>query len=293
MRQEGLLYLLPAAALLLVVLAAPVARLAWLSLQEVEVTPGGGAEFVGLAHFARALADGIFHRSLVTSALFTALSLAAELLLGLGMALILHASFPGRGAVRAAALIPWTLPPAVMAIGWRWIYHDSYGILTAGLVALGLLAPGTTWLGDRHLALAAVIVADVWKTAPFVMLIVLAGLQAVPPELHEAALLDGAGPVRRFTMVTLPYLRPYLALALLFRGVQAFGVFDLVRVLTGGGPGGATRVVALALYDTFYRYLEFGYGAALTLLTLALLGLWAAAMVRAGRSRLDQEAGSR
>ncbi|MBI3079351.1 MAG: sugar ABC transporter permease, partial [Deltaproteobacteria bacterium] len=127
MRQEGLLYLLPAAALLLVVLAAPVARLAWLSLHEVEVTPGGGAEFVGLAHFARALADGIFHRSLVTSALFTALSLAAELLLGLGMALILHAAFRGRGPARAAALIPWTLPPAVMAIGWRWIYHDSYG----------------------------------------------------------------------------------------------------------------------------------------------------------------------
>jgi multiple sugar transport system permease protein len=242
------LYLVPAAALLGGVLALPLA---------IGLVRGAG-------HWGALFHDAALPRIALTTLAFAAASVALELALGLAFALLLHRAFPLRGPVRAAALVPWALPTAVMAMSWRWIFNDTYGIANDLAIRLGLLDQGIAWLGRPGTAFAALVVADVWKTAPFVTILILAGLQSIPEDLYEALSLDGAGPVRRFRMITLPLLRPALALAVVFRLIQALGVFDLAWVLTGGGPADATRTVALYIYDQQFRYLDTGYGAALT-----------------------------
>lgn len=217
--------------------------------------------------FSRLSADARLWSSLRATAVFTAASVTLELALGVALALLLSRPFRGRAPLRAAALVPWALPAAVMAMAWRWMFAAYAG-------AIG------DWLADPRRAFWACVLADVWKTAPFVAVIALGALAGVPNELYEAASVDGAGPLRKFRLVTLPALRPALAVAALFRAIQAFGIFDLIWVLTGGGPGGRTETVALYAYATVFRYQELDYGCALTavmagsLVVLALGMLW-------------------
>lgn len=224
--------------------------------------------------FGRLPRDPSLRRALENTFVFTAASVTLELLLGLALALLLSRKFFGRGPARAAALVPWALPAAVMALAWRWIFNPEFGVL--GHV-LSLSSPRG--------AMAACVLADVWKTTPFMAVLLMSGLASIPAELYEAADVDGAGAVRRFFLITLPLLRPTMALALVFRAVQAFGVFDIVWVLTGGGPGGRTRMIALYVYDTVFRYLELGYGCALTLVMAAALAGLAAAILLLVRPR--------
>lgn len=220
-----------------------------------------------------------------TTLAFTAATVSLELLLGLAVALTLWRPFPGRGLARAAVLIPWALPTAVMAMAWRWIFNADSGVLGDLLFRLGLAAsPNIPWLADASWSFWACVLADVWKTTPFMALLLMSGLAGVPEELHEAAAIDGAGPARRFFLVTLPLLRPTIAVAVIFRAIQSFGIFDLIYVLTGGGPGGRTQTIALYVYDTVFRYQELAYGCALTLVMTACLVLMAAGMLAAGRS---------
>lgn len=231
--------------------------------------------------FERVPRDPTLRRVLVNTFEFTGLSVGLELAIGLALALLLVRRFRGRGFLRAAALIPWALPAAVMAMAWRWIFNSEYGVLGDLLFRLHVVrSPQVAWLSSPGWAMAACVLADVWKTAPFMAVLLMSGLAGIPAELYEAADVDGAGPVRRFFLVTLPLLRPTIALALVFRAVQAFGVFDLIWVLTGGGPGGRTRMIALYVYDTVFRYLELGYGCTLTLVMgAALAGLSAAILL--------------
>lgn len=259
--------MVPALALLAAVFVAPLLRYAWLSahassvLTSLEPVANGGANWLRLAQ------DGRFWQDAWQTLRFAGVSVALELVLGLGLALLLHQ--PRSGWLRAAVLLPWALPSTVMALGWRWIFNDPHGPLNALLVSLGaapygfLSTPATTWL--------AVVVADVWKTTPFVALLLLAGLQAIPPELEEALILEGAGRWRIVQSLTLPLLAPWIGLAALFRLAQALGAFDLIQVLTGGGPAGSTESLALYAYLTAMRFLDFGYGATLLLATFALL----------------------
>jgi multiple sugar transport system permease protein len=203
---------------------------------------------------------------------FSVISVSLELLLGLGTALILNQNFRGRGVVRAIAILPWALPTAIISVAWVWIFNDQYGLINDLLLRLGVISHGINWLGEQPWATTAVILADVWKTAPFITLILLAGLQAIPPELYEAHALDGAGPWQSFVRLTLPLLAPQIFVALLFRFAQAFGVFDLIQVMTGGGPAGSTETVAVYIYNMTLRYLDFGYGAALVVAAFGLLG---------------------
>jgi multiple sugar transport system permease protein len=220
--------------------------------------------------YGRLARDPSLRHALLNTAVFTAWTVALELAAGLALALLLTQNFRGRGLARAAALVPWALPTAVMAMAWRWIFTAETG-------------PLADWLASPRWAMAACVLADVWKTAPFIAVLLMAGLSAIPKELHEAAEVDGAGPVRRFFLITLPLLRPTIALAVLFRAVQSFGVFDLVWVLTGGGPGGATRMMALYVCDTVFRYQELAYGCALTLVMGGCLALIAAGVLGALR----------
>lgn len=249
------LWLLPAAALLGLVLAVPLA---------VGLAGGvGGAWDV--------LRDRSVGRAAWNTLVFAGFSVTLEMGLGLAFALLLNRDFRGRGLARAMAILPWALPTAVMAMSWRWIFSDSWGIANDLPRTLGLMSEPVAWLGRPATAMAALIAADVWKTTPFVTLILLAGLQGMPRDLHEAMSLDGAGPVRRFLWVTLPLLRPAIALALVFRLIQALGIFDLVWVLTGGGPADATRTVSLEAYDSVFRHLEPARGAAITLVSAAFI----------------------
>ena len=194
-----------------------------------------------------------------------------ELLLGLSIALLLNQRFFGRGVVRTIAILPWALPTALIGLAWAWIFNDQFGVVNDILLRLGLIRTGINWLGEPTLAIIAVIFADVWKTTPFISILLLAGLQSISPDLYEAHAIDGATPWQSFYQITLPLLIAQILIAMLFRFAQAFGVFDLIAVMTGGGPGGATEVVSLYIYSTVMRYLDFGYGAALVVVTFLLL----------------------
>ena len=264
-----LLLPLPALLLLALVFLWPLLRTAWLSLQASSLLTGLVPLPNGGANWHRLLGDGRFLQDAGQTLRFAVVSIALELLLGLAMALLLHRPRRGRGLLRAVMLLPWALPTTLMALGWRWILNDPHGPINRLLQGLGLASvpflasPGATWF--------TLVLVDVWKTTPFVALLLLAGLQTIPAELEEALRLEGAGPWQRLRRLTLPLLAPYLGLALLFRFAQALGVFDLVQVLTGGGPAGSTESLAVYAYLQAMRFLDFGYAATVMLATFVLL----------------------
>ncbi len=273
--------LLPALFLLLLVFAYPILRAFWQSLFTQNLGTELQPVFSGLANYGRMAGDGRFWQSLTNSLVFTVASVVIELILGMGIALVLNTAFRGRGVVRTIAILPWALPTALIALAWTWIFNDQFGVVNDILMKLGLIQDGINWLGDPTLAMVALIVADVWKTTPFISILLLAGLQSIPSDLYEAHAIDGATPWQSFRQITLPLLMPQILIAALFRIAQSFGIFDLVAVMTGGGPAGATEMVSLYVYSTVMRYLDFGYGAALVVVTfLALiLSVWIASII--------------
>ena len=267
----GWLMVIPALLVLALVFVYPIGRAFWLSLFTENLGTQLQPFFSGLANYGRMVGDGRFWQSIQNTAIFTAISVFLELLLGMGIALVLNQSFRGRGLVRTVAIIPWALPTAVMGLAWAWIFNDQYGVVNDILQRLGSIDTGINWLGDPTLAMLALIVADVWKTTPFISIILLAGLQSISADLYEAHAIDGANSWQSFRQITLPLLMPQILISLLFRFAQAFGIFDLVQVMTGGGPGGATETVSIYIYSTVMRYLDFGYGSALIVVTFLLL----------------------
>ena len=258
-----LLLLLPALLLVGAVFLYPLLRYGWLSFQASSLLTGLHPSANGGANWLRLWTDERFWQDAWQTLRFAGLSVGLELLLGLALALLVHQPMRRRGLVRALVLLPWALPTTVMALGWRWILNDPYGPLNGLLQGLGLpvygflSTPATTWLFT--------VLADVWKTTPFVALLVLAGLQTIPSDLEEALLLEGASPWQRLRRLTLPLLSPYLVLAALFRLAQALGVFDLIQVLTGGGPASSTESLALYAYLNGMRFLDFSYSATVML----------------------------
>ncbi|MGB3508760.1 MAG: sugar ABC transporter permease [Microcoleaceae cyanobacterium] len=267
----GWLLITPAIFVLLFVFAYPIGRAFWLSLFTENLGTELEPVFSGLTNYGRMLSDGRFWQSLWNTTIFTAISIFLELILGMGIALVLDKSFRGRGFVRTVGLIPWSLPTAVMGLAWAWIFNDQFGIVNDLLLRLGLIQTNITWLGEPVRAMLAMIIADVWKTTPFISIILLAGLQSISSDLYEAHAIDGANPIQSFRQITIPLLMPQIVIALLFRFAQAFGIFDLVQVMTGGGPAGATETVSIYIYATVRRYLDFGYGASLVVVTFLLL----------------------
>jgi multiple sugar transport system permease protein len=268
--------LLPALLLLAAVVALPILRVVQLSFCRVDLQGGVVLEWAGLDQFLRLWQDGRWWAVLGNTAVFTGSSVALEMTLGVAFALALHRRFRGRAVVRSLVMLPWALPTAVMALAWAWIFNDSFGVLNDLLRRLDLVEGPIAWLGHPATAMLALVVADVWKTTPFVMLIVLAGLQGIPEQVLEAARVDGLSAWSRLRRVVLPLLVPSLLVALAFRAVQAYGAFDLPYVMTGGGPGGATETVSLYAYQNYFRYLEFGYGSAVVVQGVMLAMLLAA-----------------
>jgi ABC-type sugar transport system permease subunit len=269
MRREegrlGWLYVTPALATIALVAIFPLAWTVWESLHLHDLRmPWRGRPFVGLANYIEILRDTRFWGALGHTAFFTATSVAIELVLGLFLALAMNRAFRGRGLVRAAVLVPWAIPTVVAALLWRFMFESQSGIANAVLVGVGLLHEPVVWFVRTVTAWVPVILSDVWKTTPFVALLLLAGLQNIDPVLYEAAAVDGAGAGWRLWHITIPLLAPAITVALIFRTLDAFRVFDLIYVLTGGGPGTSTEPVAVYAFDALLQNLRFGYGSALS-----------------------------
>ena len=265
------LLLVPALLLLVIVFVGPLFRYAWLSFHADSVITGLIAVPNGGANWLRLIQDQRYWQDLFQTLRFAGVSVGLELVLALLIALLLDQRWRGRDVVRTLALIPWALPTTVMALGWRWIFNTPYGPVDhlTKIIGLGSL----NILGDPSLTWMATVWADVWKTTPFAALILLAGLQTIPGDLYEALHLEGANALICLRRIMLPLLRPYILLALLFRLAQAFGVFDLIQVLTGGGPASSTESIALYAYWNALRFLDFGYSATIIMASFILISL--------------------
>lgn len=270
-------YLLASPAFLLVglVAVAPIAAALWLSLHR-RLPVFGVDEFVGGWNYLQLWSDDRFWAACRTTLYFTALSVAAELLLGFALALLLdYLTNEMAGSSRWAQVmivVPWAIPTVVSAQIWAWLYQPDYGLLNHLLHRAGLITRAIDWLADPDWAIHAAIVMDVWKTAPFAALLLLAGLKAVPRDLYAAARVDGAGTWQQFRHITLPLLMPVVVIVLIFRTMDAVRVFDAVYVLTGGGPGNSTETLSIYAYKTLFQTLQFGYGSTLATAMFLIVG---------------------
>ncbi len=288
-RRAGLLLVLPALLVLAAVVLYPILRSAALSLTHAELGPGGLAtSFVGLDQYARMGSDEAFGLALRQSAFFTVGEVLLVVAIALASALLLHHPLGRSPFFRVILLVPWAIAPVANAVLWKWIYNANYGVLNALLLQLGVVEKPVNWLGRTDLALRMLLLADVWKSVPFIALLLLAGLQNIPSHLHRAALLDGANAWQRFRFVTLPGLRVPLTLAVVLQTIWSFKVFDLIYVLTKAGPADATLLLNFLAYRVTFNFLDFGYGAAIAnviFLIMLVLAVVVTKVMRPGAPR--------
>jgi ABC-type sugar transport system permease subunit len=272
-------FALPALGVIGLVAVFPILWTFWESLHLHDLRmPWLGRPFIGAANYIEAVADPRFQSALAHTVGFVAATVTLELTAGLVLAVALDRVSRAREFVRTAVLLPWAVPTVVSALVWRFIFESPAGLANAVLARVGVTPP--TWFADALAAWVPLVLADAWKTTPFVALLLLAGLQSIDRSLYEAADVDGAGPWRQFVEVTLPQLRPALLVALLFRALDAFRVFDVVYVMTGGGPGSATEPLALYTFVMTLQNLRFGFGAALSMIIFVVAFVVALASIR-------------
>jgi multiple sugar transport system permease protein len=238
-----------------------------------------------LQNFARLATDQFFLSALAHTFVFAAIALTLEFLIGLGLALLLDGQIRGRGLFRALLLLPMMLPPVVAGVVWRLMLNSNFGAVNGTLKNMGVNTEALVWTASPKLAMASVIVADVWQWTPFMFLILLAGLQAIPQEPYEAALIDGSNRWQTFKYVTLPLLKPAILIALLLRTMDLLRVFDQIFILTEGGPGFATETASLYIYRTAFRFSNFGYAAAMSFVLLAITNVISIGYIRLLQTR--------
>jgi multiple sugar transport system permease protein len=279
-----LLLVVPLLVALLAVIGWPLLNTVWLGFTNA---PLGGAtgQFVGIDNYIRAFQSPAFVRAIGVTATFTIVTVTCEMLIGLGVGLLLNMDLKGRRFFRALLIVPWALPTVVNAMAWRVIYNPDFGALNAALQQLGIIDTYRSWLGSPATALIFIGIADIWKTFSLVALITLAGLQSVPRELQEAAEIDGARAWSRFKTVTLPVILPPLLIAAVLRTIEAVKVFDIIWVMTRGGPADSTKSLSILVYQEAFSFRHAGYGAALAMLSVALTLVLIAAYSRAVRNQ--------
>jgi ABC-type sugar transport system permease subunit len=258
----GFSLLLPALVVLLAVSLYPVLRSLWMSLRDTSPILRDDS-FVGVENFTRLWSDEGFRNAWWHTMVFTGVSTLLETLLGLGIALVIHQTFRGRGFVRAVVLIPWAIPTVVTSRMFGYLFDGDHGLINYLLLKVGLIGSAVNFTGDTRTAMATIIAADVWKTTPFMALLILAALQTIPDGLKESASIDGASAWRQFWSITLPLIMPALLIASLLRALDAFRIFDLPYVLTGGGPADSTEVMSTLAYKTMFSGSQLGYGSAM------------------------------
>ncbi len=248
----------------------PILYSMFLSMHRILLSlPGLGREFVWFDNYIELFHDKVALHSTINTFLFVALTTGFEILFGLVIALVIHERFRGRGLVRAAVLVPWAIPTVVASQMWRFIFNDKYGLVN--FIFYGNhVRSYTAWLADPFFAFGAIVIADVWKTSSFAALLILAGLQIIPDDVYEAARIDGASTWQQFTRITLPLIKPALLIALLFRTMDAFRVFDLVYIMTQGGPADSTNVLQFYGYKKMFAEGLMGYGSTISVLVFFL-----------------------
>jgi multiple sugar transport system permease protein len=270
------LLLAPTIAVLLALSIYPLFYSVKISLQ----TESGGRVRYGLQNFARLFGDQFFLSALAHTLVYAIIALTIEFLLGLGLALLLNEKLRGRNGFRALLLVPMMIPAVVVGVIWRLMLNPNFGAINGTLKRFGLNPESLTWTASPKLAMVSVITADVWQWTPFMFLILLAGLQAIPQEPYEAALVDGSSTWQTFRHVTLPLLRPAILIALLLRTMDLLRVFDHIFILTEGGPGFATETVSLYIYRTAFRFSNFGYAAAMSFVLLLITNVISVGFIR-------------
>ena len=276
-------FVLPMLLVLALVAGWPLLRTVYFGLTDARLTEEGRS-FVGLANFQSLVHDADWWRAVLNTIVLTVASVALETLLGLVIALTLDAHLPGRGALRAAVLIPWAIPTVVSAQMWNWMYNDLYGVVNAIFLKLHLVDAPRAWTADPALALPAVIAVDVWKTTPFMALLILAALQLVPGEIYEAARIDGVSGLKVFWRITLPLIRPAVMVAIIFRSLDALRIFDLPYVLTGSSRYTAT--MAVFARQQLVEFQDVGYGSAASTFLFLVVAVFTALYLTLGRVRL-------
>lgn len=276
----GLLLILPSILIILGITLQPILSTLYLSFFKTtlgKITPD---IFVGFGNYANLLADPLFWRTIQRTLYFTVVSVGLELALGLAIAQLIHAHPPGWTFLRTSLIIPWAIPTIVNATMWRWIYNADYGALNGLLLSLGLIDKYIPWLTYPDVAMNLVIVADIWHSVPFIALILQAALATLPVELEEAAAVDGANALQRFLFIRLPLLRSAILVALVIRTVEAFRVFDIIYVITNGGPAFGTVTVSFLTYLETFSYGNIGRGAAVSFLISAFTLIMAFIYIR-------------
>ncbi|WP_306257280.1 carbohydrate ABC transporter permease [Pararhizobium sp. IMCC21322] len=275
----------PAVLVTLTIVFLPMLQTAWMSLHEYVLFRPKEFKFIGFDNFVAALQDEVFWISLKHTIIWIGVTIPGQMLLGLGTALLLNQEFRWRALARALIIIPWALPSVVIALMWVWIYDSNYGVLNDFMLRLGLVEQAVPWLADPDLALGAIILTLTWQGFPFFAVMILAGLQSIPKSYYEAASLDGASAWRQFWHITLPGISGVLVTAVLLRTIWVANSFDVIFVMTGGGPGYSTYTLPLYAFIKARTNLDFGYGSALAVLfTFLLMGLVLIYLRRTGKA---------
>lgn len=275
----------PAVLVTLTIVFLPMLQTAWMSLHEYVLFRPKEFKFIGFDNFVVALQDEVFWISLKHTIIWIGVTIPGQMLLGLGTALLLNQEFRWRALARALIIIPWALPSVVIALMWVWIYDSNYGVLNDFMLRLGLVEQAVPWLADPDLALGAIILTLTWQGFPFFAVMILAGLQSIPKSYYEAASLDGASAWRQFWHITLPGISGVLVTAVLLRTIWVANSFDVIFVMTGGGPGYSTYTLPLYAFIKARTNLDFGYGSALAVLfTFLLMGLVLIYLRRTGKA---------
>ncbi|TMB81796.1 MAG: sugar ABC transporter permease, partial [Chloroflexi bacterium] len=273
-------FVAPAALVIILVVLIPLGRALWMSLFDIRLIRPGVEPFVGLGNYLEQLTSGDFWAATWRALYFTIVTTALELGFGMGLALLMDQPLRWRWLLRTLVILPWALPTIVNALMWRWIDNAEYGALNALLTQTGVLHAYQPWLSDSDLAMWMVIVADVWKLTPLVAILLLAGLQSIDREVVEVARVDGAGPWQVFRHILLPLVTPVILILLVLRTMEAFKVFDLIWIMTHGGPANSTQTIAIYAYQTAYQGFDFGRGAALGYLIALVIMVLAAVYLR-------------
>ena len=292
------LFLLPMLIALAVVAGWPLLRSIYFSFTDASLNDLGGAEWIGFGNYLRVqvlesgavryrglLVDPAWWNAVWNTVRFAALSVSLETVIGMGVALVLNAEFRGRSIVRAAILIPWAIPTIVSAKMWAWMLNDQFGILNDLGMKLGLLSQKVAWTATPETAMTAVLIVDIWKTTPFMALLILAGLQMVPKDIYEAAEIDGVHPVKQFFKITLPLVRPALMVAVIFRLLDALRIFDLIYVLTPNSA--ATKTMSVISRENLFDFDKFAYGSAQSTLLFLIIAILTVLYIWLGKVRFD------
>jgi len=265
---SGLWFVFPSAVLMLALITYPLMFGGYISLFDTNLI--NRWDFVGLKYYAQALTDASFRRDIGTTFLYTFLVVAGNFIIGMALALLLNRNIRGRWLFRSILLLPWLIPDVVIALLWKWLFNPMYGLVNHYLTVFGFISQPLDVLGSPDTAMAGIVIASIWKGFPFVMVLLLAGLQSIPKELYEAAEIDGGNALQRFRHVTLPGIMPVLIVALILDTVWFFKHYTVVWLMTSGGPINATNVISISIYQTAFADFQFGRAAAMAVIVFVI-----------------------